>query len=320
MAGHELPQPGPISAEQSAGHSTQLSRRTLLRRGAETGAAVAAVAVAHNLWLPHTALGAQKEPTVDQDSFTADQRLSDVRRKLSRLERAHPSRLPDVRTTAEENGGVTSFGPGTIIYKERTKRKVVRARWDDGWDQAEVAAAFAMFEGLGTTVDVYPVGQSVLAYPDDYRRGQATGRIRWHNHTDDHSDLTPFTKNEVIDHVIPQSNALRSVLRRPIEELTLGTPYGAGTLPGQRDGEIIAAAIQLKLGLDMWNKDTLGWNGASVEEAVDNLLPLKPGDRAIFHFTPVDRAAFKVWAKEARRLGYSIEPVSTIPHSNGMGL
>lgn len=302
-------------------------RRAILRRASETVVAAGAAAVTHNLWLPHTALGAQK-PTESGLvlPMTAEQA---ARNGLAEMRSIKRDLVP---TTAEPITipGRKSFGPGDRVDRGNPDEEVFYLRGDDFWLQDAGHAYLDIIEGERIPVVLAPVEEAVIAFPDLIKRADSLkdsrGRklVQWANHTRGHKALDQKTTPDIMRVLLPQTHALENVLLREERSLFIAPPYGAGAMPGYEDTDpqIEASSKRLQSAILGWTIDTRSWDGATENQIVDTVLSkIVKGAIIITHPVPSgdETRALQRWVRTLRNRGWRAGRLSELPHPKATG-
>ena len=345
MTGRETPQPG---IEQPANPE----RRAFLRRAGEVAVATTVAAATHNLWLPHTALGAQKfdsglvnpqgEPINPLDRSQAIRDLSAVEEAshetYGRTLPRRTLRTPGVeRRIAVEASN--PLKPGMIFNQGDPSQKVIYLTMDDGFDQDRPGqstvqgelmfkAALDIAKNNGVKMTFLPTGGVLANNPDMkpvVRRAVAEG----HGlglHTQSHVSLDSLTTAEIEREAIMNHRELQRALGKQYNVKFLRPPFGNGGYEGNFDPELVQALKELGLAGAMWTGDTQGYNyfpnedATTINQMVENVTPLFNGEIILMHGLPNDLKLMKRVISLGKQQGYAFRSLNSLPASPQLGL
>ncbi|MBP9716817.1 MAG: polysaccharide deacetylase family protein [Candidatus Levybacteria bacterium] len=344
MAGHETPQP---RIEQPANPE----RRAFLRRAGEVAVATTVAAATHNLWLPHTALGAQRESSLVNPQGEPINPLdrSQAIRDLSAVEEASreangrtlPNRTlrtpkPERRIAAEASNPLK---PGMIFNQGDPSQRVIYLTMDDGYDQDRpdgstvqgelmFKAALDVAKNNGVKMTFLPTGDVLANNPDMrpiVRRAKAEGH-GFGLHTYSHTSLPALTTAEIEREAVRNHRELQKALGAQYNAKFLRPPFGDGGYEGDFDPELVLALKELGLAGAMWTGDTQGYNyfpnedQATVDQMVENVTPLFNGEIILMHGLPNDIKTMKRIVSLGKSQGFQFKSLNSLPASPQLGL
>ena len=106
---------------------------------------------------------------------------------------------------------------------------------------------------------------------------------RFVDHTYTHPDMTTLTLDQKVAEVLKGHRALQDALGLPYKHIGFTPPYWAGAIWGEYDAEVVQTGTLLNLSIPTTSKDSQGWNWATVEQILANVLPLANGDIVTIH-------------------------------------
>ena len=254
----------------SEGEPRQISRRTVLK-----GAAVGAIAVATELYVPQP-----------------------VRAWVSEL--ANPE--------ATEQATERVYRPGEFVRWGNRGINRIYLTMDPGGSESNIRQVMNVAENEGAKITFFPTGLTVNKHlsfwAEVISRGHEVG-----NHTWAHPNLRYLPRSEVRSQLLNQ----RDIVQRAAalagidnyQQIFMRPPYGAGRV----DPEVISVCQELNYVIAMWSSDPKGYKSNKTPDMVVRrfLNNLSNGLILLQHSGGTDIEAFPRIVREAKQRGYVMD-------------